>query len=358
MRIAIFTDSYKPDWNGVAVVVDNLRKGLERAGHEVYVFAPSSRKIKDKNKDENVIYFSSASFKKYPNFRIALFPFVSAVEKAKKLGIEIVHNHAIATMGLASIQVVKKLNIKGISTFHYLSYLKGNFADLAKRYMEWFYSHFSRVIFPSKFAVKESNLLIQNKHYLPNPIDEFYSKPVGKRRIYDFIYAGRMSKRKNLELIIDNAQNIRNVAKKSITFVMAGEGGNKQFLEERAYIKKVSDYFLWTGMLSKKGLRELYWKSKTFLFPSLTDTQGIAVLEAMSAGVIPVVSSSSCMKELVEDGKNGYVFEEELDFYKKAVASLQAKKEMRENARKTASSFFLKNLIPRYVELYESLLRY
>lgn len=363
MKIALFTDTYKPDVNGIVSAVDTLRKALEKEGYEVYVFAPGSRKIKEMNEDSHVFYFTSAAFKKYPDFRLALFPFISTVEIAKKLEIDIIHNHAVGSMALAAVQCMNKLKIPGVATFHHLHYLaeeKSLSYDLAVRYMRWLYARFNSVIAPSFYAFERLKKLGINAKELPNPINyKFYSsmrkKP--KRRTYDFLYVGSMERSKNLSLIIDHTRNIVNVAKKKPTFLMVGEGSEKQSLEERAYIKGISDYFLWTGLLSKEKLREVYWKSKTFLYPSHFDTQAISALESMAAGVIPIAPEESALKGIIKDGVNGFIYKDGMDFYRKAVESLSSTKEMRKEATKTAEGFSWKALRDSYITLYEKLVK-
>ena len=106
MRIAFFTDSYLPQWDGVVSTILGFRKELEREGHEVYIFAAGSRKDKEENKDPHVYYHASTPFKPYPEYRVALFPYLSE-RRVRKLGIDVIHTHGMATMGLAALTIAK-----------------------------------------------------------------------------------------------------------------------------------------------------------------------------------------------------------------------------------------------------------
>ena len=75
MKIAYFTDTYLPNVDGVVTCLLAYRAELEKRGHEVYIFTPGSKRDKAENKDKKVYYFTSASFKPYPDYRISLFPF-------------------------------------------------------------------------------------------------------------------------------------------------------------------------------------------------------------------------------------------------------------------------------------------
>ncbi len=362
MRIALFTDSYLPDINGVSVELSLIRKALEKRGNEVYVFAPSSRKVKENNKDKNIVYFSSASFKRNPDFRIAFFPFVSAVEKAKNLGIELIHNHAIGTMALAALRCREKLKIPVISTFHYPFYLEEdehNFTyNLASKYFKWLYSNSDYLTVPSNYAYKKLVKIGVRANIIPNGIDfKFFSKGSSKRRTYDFVYAGSLVKTKNIEMVIEHARNIRNVMKKDITFLIVGDGSHKQALEDYSYMKGVSDYFLWTGLISQNKLREVYWKSKAYLFPSQSDSFSLSVLESMACGVVPVVPEDSAMKEIIKDGENGFIFSDGMDFYRKAVDSIKAGKDLRKKVIETAKNYDINKVIEEYEKAYQKLIK-
>ena len=162
MKIAYFTDTYLPNVDGVVTCLLNYRKELEKRGHEVYIFTPGSKKDKAENKDKNVHYFTSATFKPYPDYRISLFPFPSAVKRAKEIGPDIVHSHGIATTGLAAINCAHALKVPAIASFHTMvpeatHYLTKNegmqkiLEDVAWKYLKWYYGFFDTVLVTYNF---------------------------------------------------------------------------------------------------------------------------------------------------------------------------------------------------------------
>ncbi len=358
MRIAFFTDTYLPDVNGISYSIHLLREALEKKGHEVYVFAPSSRTVKMQNTDSRIIYFSSASFKRNPDFRIAIFPFVRAIEKVRSLGIEIIHNHAIGTMALAALRCKEKLKVNALTTFHHLHYLNDSDfrREVVANYIKWLYSHFGIKTTTSTFSSKKLFELGISSEVIPNPIDySFFSKRRAKRRVYDFIYAGSLQSSKNLKLLIESARNIRNVVKKDLNFVIVGAGEEKNHLEDLSFVKGVSDYFLWFGLISRNKLAELFWKTKTFLYTSSLDSFSLSLIEAMASGVVPVVPENSFAKDFVKEGENGFVWRDDLDFYRKAVESLNVDNRFRKNAIESAKQFDIKRVVLEYEKIYETL---
>ncbi|MDD5337472.1 MAG: glycosyltransferase, partial [Candidatus ainarchaeum sp.] len=163
MKIAFFSDTYLPNTDGVVTYITSYKRVFEEMGHEVYVFAPGTKKQKEENKDPRVHYFTSATFKPYPDYRIALFPFITSTNLIKEIKPDIVHSHGVATTGIAAFQAAKKIGVPAIVSFHtmvsdathYLSNredLQKFFESVAWKYLTWYFSNFDKVIAPSRFA--------------------------------------------------------------------------------------------------------------------------------------------------------------------------------------------------------------
>ena len=77
MKIAFFTDTYLPNRDGVVASITSFKEELEKRGHKVYVFTSGGRKERKENKNPDVFYYKSATFKPYPQYKVALFPLLS-----------------------------------------------------------------------------------------------------------------------------------------------------------------------------------------------------------------------------------------------------------------------------------------
>lgn len=80
MKVAIFTDSYTPNIDGVVSSILAYKGGVEKLGHKYYVFAPDAPGAKP---EPDVYRYHAIKFPPYPQYRAAVFPYVSA-EIAKK----------------------------------------------------------------------------------------------------------------------------------------------------------------------------------------------------------------------------------------------------------------------------------
>ncbi|MDD2655220.1 MAG: glycosyltransferase [Candidatus ainarchaeum sp.] len=374
MKIAYFTDTYLPNVDGVVTFLLAYRAELEKRGHEVYIFTPGSKRDKAENKDKRVYYFTSASFKPYPDYRISLFPFLSAVKLAKEIKPDIIHSHGIATTGLAAIQCAQKLRVPAIASFHTMApeathYLTKNegmqkfLEDVAWKYLKWYYASFEPVLAPSGYT---ADILkahgIGNVQVLPSGIDsKSFAKAdgeavrkrhgLGKKKV--ILHAGRMVMEKNLDLLIDEAQSIIN-KQPNARFMLVGKGPAEEHYKARVQAKGLGDYFIFTGFVDGKELPDYYAAADVFAFPSKFDTQGLVVLEAMASGTPAVVPTKSAAAELIEEGKTGYSFTEPVDFREKVLLAMERKDEMGKAAREAARKYDKEIMVGKLEDLYKA----
>lgn len=117
MRIGLFTDTYHPSVNGIVFVVDSLKKQLEAAGHEVFVFCPGkpivARKSVHKysNDPDNVIRFPSIKGAFYNDYDTSLFFPPYELAKIRQLELDIIHFMTPGQIGLMGVQAAHKLDI-------------------------------------------------------------------------------------------------------------------------------------------------------------------------------------------------------------------------------------------------------
>ncbi|MEK7377133.1 MAG: glycosyltransferase, partial [Candidatus Margulisiibacteriota bacterium] len=111
MKIAVFSESYKPCISGVARSIETFEKELTLLGHEVFVFAPGYPGYKDNSK--KIIRFPSLPTK-YPGFRIAL-PLPCFI---LDINFAVIHSNSIFQLGLLAMYYAKRKRIPFVYTFH------------------------------------------------------------------------------------------------------------------------------------------------------------------------------------------------------------------------------------------------
>lgn len=127
---------------------------------------------------------------------------------------------------------------------------------------------------------------------------------------HNFLYVGRLSSEKNLEILLKAFYQIKKNDNKAESWGLIIVGGGQKETELKRLAKQLnlSDvYFL--GIKPWKILPVFYSLSDVFILPSSYDTWGVVVNEAMICG-LPVIVSNRCGSayDLVEEGKNGFTF--------------------------------------------------
>ena len=111
MRIAMFTNNYKPYIGGVPVSIEHLAEALRRRGHTVYIFAPT---YEDQVEEPYVIRYPSFPIKvagaPVPNVLTGIF-----IKKVRELNIDVIHVHHPAIVGNVALSIRKKLGVPAMS---------------------------------------------------------------------------------------------------------------------------------------------------------------------------------------------------------------------------------------------------
>jgi glycosyltransferase involved in cell wall biosynthesis len=139
-------------------------------------------------------------------------------------------------------------------------------------------------------------------HFTPSSRDPALWPNVGVLSRVRLLYAGRLSREKDLPLLVDIFQDLTK-AGHDVSLIVAGDGPYRAEMERALFGYPV----LFLGFLSQEELARIYASADIFVFPSSTDTFGNVVLEAQACGSPVLVSDQGGPKELVEDGVGGLV---------------------------------------------------
>ena len=377
MNIGFFTDTYLPNVDGVVTTLVNYRDEMQRRGERVFVFTSGDRKTREANRDPRVFVFPSIKFPLYPQYKIALLPF-SSVEIAEEKKIEIVHCHALASMGLAAIKTSRDFGLPLVGTFHTMvplaaKKMAGRTAEkILWKAVKLFYSKFDVVTCPTRTGQE----LLRHKGVdtivVPNAIDTRKFHPRIDARIVKNIVgadkivlvAGRMSQEKNIDVIVRTAAQVLKETRGEFTtkFVITGDGPARKQITELVEAEGLKKHFVFTGFLKNDDLPFYYAACECFATASTFETQGLALLEAMACGKPVVGARAMAIPESVHEGKNGFLFTpgDERECAEKIVRVLKASKSdysrLSKNARATAEKYSISKSTSRLLKVYEELL--
>lgn len=353
MKIGMFTDTWYPTMDGVVNSIIQFRKSLEDRGHEVFVFAPGKEDRVDP-KDDHVFRFKSKTFSMYPDYRLAFYPSKRVNDLIIENDIDVLHNHAVAFMGIKAMIASRLLQKPVIFNFHTwvtdaLHYYPVNLHDDVLTKLSWIYLKYllknsDAIIAPSKPTLNELQERCPDMSYskaiAPGVDRTRYHQDVdGSSIIKDMglegsdvlLHVGRISKEKNLDLIL-NALPLIKEDNGDVQLLIVGDGPAKEYYEDHVEQKGLEDNVTFTGFVPEDKLPKYYAAADSFLIASRFETLGIVILEALATGTVVAGIDSGVIPKIVEEGKNGFLFKEDkTDCAHKIMSALENRDMVKEN---------------------------
>lgn len=178
----------------------------------------------------------------------------------------------------------------------------------------------------AKFVLSKADLILSDSTFLTEGISEL---GIDKKRILTFPLGIEIDKylkpkeTKNAITILSTRQfepvyDVRTLiqaiplvlqdSKKKVKFIIVGKGSQEETLKRLANNLKLQDKVVFKKNLSDEELIRTYSDSDIYVSTSLSDSTSVSLLEAMAAGLIPVVTDIPGNREWIEDGKNGFLF--------------------------------------------------
>lgn len=379
MKIAIITEGYKPFINGVIVSIDLFAKQFRELGHEVYIFAPS---YPDFDEDEEyVIRLKSVPSIVQKNIRIPLPTYLEMDKLFSKIGFDIVHIQHPIIFGQVVKRLVKKYNIPLVFTHHSFYENYSHYIPLPQKFIKKmaiklsvdFSNNCDLIVTPSE-TVKEvlkTRGVITPIEVIPTGINfKMFDKASGNfiREKYQIskeskilLFVGRMSKEKNLDILLDSFPMIISDFP-DIYLILVGEGPERKKMEKKVKEIGVNDKVLFVDSQPYNEIPNFYKESDLFLFPSKKDTQGLVVLEAMTCALPIVAVRSMCVEELNIDKRAGFLTNNSpIDFsrkIKKLLANESLYNEFSKNSVEIAKKFSYEDSASLLIDKFKYLISY
>ncbi len=350
MRVGIFTDTYPPFINGVSTSVVMLKRSLERLGHEVYIVTVNNENMKYKyEEDEKVLRIPGLPTGIYDYRLTGIYP-ITALNKIKKWNLDIIHSQTEFGVGTFARIISKQLGIPLVHTYHtmyedYVHYItKGYFNGASKKIVEYltlFYCDktISELIVPTKKAYelfKQKYRVNRNVYIVPTGIEveRFYSENnpnfnlTKKRKSLglskdDFVilFVGRIGKEKNIDLLLESMPYLIKEGSHKIKLLIVGDGPDIEEYKNYVSTNKLTKNVIFTGKVPWEDIPSYYLSANIFATASVTETQGLTVIEALGASLPVVCINDESFNETIINNLNGKIFETKEE-YQKAILEL------------------------------------
>jgi glycosyltransferase involved in cell wall biosynthesis len=289
MRIAIATDAWEPQVNGVVTTLKQTRDELERQGHVVLMITPQGRR--------------TIPCPTYPEIRLMLFGGRKIARELDEFQPDCVHIATEGTIGFSVRRYCKKRKLPVTTAYHtqFPEYVRARFPipiNWTVALLRWFHEPAVRTMVPTK-SIKEllehrgfQDVVIWSRGVLTDifspedPVAYDFPRPI-------WIYVGRVAVEKNIEEFLD--------LDLEGTKIIIGDGPDR----ERLSAAYPSCRFL--GYRFGRELAQHQAGADVFVFPSKTDTFGIVMLEAMACGLPVAAFPVTGPVDVVRHGQTGFL---------------------------------------------------
>ncbi|MCL2654756.1 MAG: glycosyltransferase family 4 protein [Coriobacteriia bacterium] len=339
MKIALFTDTYAPQANGVAVSVHTLRGGLLARGHEVTVFATTHP---DAPEDDDVVRLPSLAIKRIPTHRFATPIDLSVEQRIRGAGFDLIHTHTEFSVGQFGFRAAAQLKIPHVHTYHtiyedYTWYVTHGHAEKQARKLVTLASKYICGRCDCIVAPSDKTLTMLRDygvsapiHVVPTGIDSarFSRTCAGGQALATLrrtlgiapqakvvLALCRIAYEKNVVKLLDGMADYFTVTdaaldgrRRDVVFLVVGDGPALADLRRQAVQRGVADRVIFAGEVPWEDVPQYYQTSDVFVSMSESETQGLTYIESLAAGCPVLARYNECFDGILADGVSASLF--------------------------------------------------
>ena len=322
LRIAIVTETWPPEINGVALSMMQLCQGLQRLGHKILLVRPIQKTICTEFNPEQECLVMSQPIPKYPSVQFGWPQYLKVSKAFEQFAPDVVHIVTEGPLGLIALQAAKSKKIAVSSGFHSAFQDFSRFFDLAflvkpiQRYLTWFHNSTDVTCVPSQYteqALRGFGVTcplvvvgrgVDTAKFSPKHRSQRLRQQWGvdiDTRV--MLYVGRLSPEKEVDVLIKSFHALQAQQGVNIKFVIVGDGPDRIRLSKMTTSKDV----IFMGSLGGHELATAYASADVFTFASQADTFGNVVLEAIASGLPVIAYDYVCAHQHVKHSQTGWL---------------------------------------------------
>lgn len=318
LRIALVTETFPPEVNGVAMTIGRMLDGLLSRGHHVHLARPRQHRGEAARVGPQIeeLLLASMPLPRYQGLRMGL-PARGALSRAwERFHPDLVHVVTEGPLGWSALEQARRMGVPATSDFH------TNFHSYSAHYGVGFLRHaigaylrgFHNRALSTFVPTRELGAQLQSEGYgclevVARGVDTRLFDPARRSRELRqrwgagdgdpvVAYVGRIAPEKNLPLVLSAFTAMRRREPRA-RLVLVGDG------PARARLQHQHPEHVFAGMRTDQDLACHYASADLFLFPSLTETFGNVTVEAMASGLATVAFDYAAAREHIVDGGNG-----------------------------------------------------
>lgn len=316
MRLCIVSETWLPDINGVAHTLGRLYWELRLKGIAIDVVRPEPQRPSHICQDTNELQVKRLSLPGCAQVCVGLTRPVNLYRFWQQHPPDVIYVATQGPLGWAARQAAQRLNIPVVAGWHtnfdhYChDYGAPWLSAITRRYLNYFHNGCALTLVPThpqaqrlqQQGIHHVSVLsrgIDSERFSPTQRDDALRRQWGVTDHQPVaLYVGRLASEKNLALLQETLQAMRSV-RPDMAQVIVGDGPG------RAPLEKALPEAHFTGFIKEEALARHYASADIFLFPSLSETWGNVVSEAMASGLAVVAYQHAASAELIQSGHNG-----------------------------------------------------
>jgi glycosyltransferase involved in cell wall biosynthesis len=314
LNLVLVTETWPPEINGVAMTLSRLVKGLAQRHWQVTLVRPRQKgegKLATDRKNTHLLV-PGFPIPGYSTLRVGAPMYEKLRHAWKHHRPHVVHIATEGPLGWAALKAARSLGIPVSSSFHtnFRHYRMGWLGGLVSRHLRQFHNQCALTMVPNAVLAQ----VLEEDRYrnvvtLGRGVDTTLFSPgrrdAALRKAWGLgdgglavLYVGRMAAEKNLQLVVQAFERIHHEVPDA-RMVWVGDG------PELKRLRKRHPQHVFCGSQVDEALAAHYASADLFLFPSMTETFGNVVPEAMASGLAVVAYDDAAASMLIRHGKNG-----------------------------------------------------
>lgn len=314
LRLAIVTETFPPEINGVALTIARFVEGLRSRGHDVQLIRP--RQAKSDAPDNQEVLMRGLPIPRYPHLKMGLPAKNALVKLWSHQRPDVVHIVTEGPLGYSALQAALKLKLPVTSDFrtNFHAYSGHYGIGWLKRpifaYLRKFHNRTLCTMVPTQTLKEELHAVgFRHLRVVARGVDTNLFNPIKRCEALRTswganantpvaIYVGRIASEKNLSALMLAYAAMQAKAPQT-KLVIVGDGPQRKEIESRM------PHAIFAGLQRGEDLAKYYASGDIFLFPSITETFGNVTPEAMASGLAVVAYDYAAAAQLIVNNVNG-----------------------------------------------------
>lgn len=335
LHIALVTETWPPEINGVAHSVYQLVCQLVNLGHHVSLYRPEQNQPFAQAPLKQEVFLPGFAIPKYNQLQFGLPAFRFLKRHFKHTQPDIVHIVTEGPLGMAALYAARKNHICVTSGYHTAFHDFSHHFDMTYLvrpilyFLRFFHNRCDATCVPSETVFKQlTNYGLKRLHIVGRGVDTQKFNPQHRSQTLRdqwqastnttvLMYVGRLSPEKSIDLVVKGYQALqRSQPNRDFRLVLVGDGPDKERLTQ------MDGSLIFAGMQTGQALAAHYASGDVFVFASQTETFGNVVTEAMASGLPVIAFDDAAAAVLVNDDCGRKVAMGETDAFINTVAKL------------------------------------